>query len=148
MYNTADSQNLINALTSPSNGGVNVNISNPNPQPSQSTAFNNLLGNALLQPKHTVQQVNDEREIYAIPMGVNSSDFILHAGKPLIYFVATDNSGNKTSIIPFDIQQHIQEPEPTMQDVKAIEERLEEKFNNFKGEISDLISRKLEEALK
>ena len=148
MYNTTDSQNLINALTSPSTGGVNVNISNPNPQPSQGTAFNSLLGNALLQPKHTVQQVNDEREIYSIPMGVNSSDFILHAGKPLIYFVATDNSGNKTSVIPFDIQQHIQEPEPTMQDVKAIETRLEERLNSFKEEISDLISQKLEEALK
>lgn len=147
MYDSTNSQNLLNALTSPSPGGVNVNISNPNPSPSQSAAMN-LFSNALLQPKHTVQQVNDERGIYSIPMGVNSSDFILHAGKPIIYFVATDNSGNKTSIIPFDIQQHIQEPEPTMQDVKAIEAKLDEKMNNFKNEISEMISKKLDEVLK
>ena len=81
-------------------------------------------------------------------MGVDSSDFVLHSTKPLIYFVATDASGNKTSIIPFDIQQHIPEPEPTMQDVKAIESKLEERLNSFKTEISDLVSAKLEEALK
>ena len=148
MYNSPNSQELLNALTSPQNtgGGVNVNISNPTTP--QNTTLNNLLGNALLQPRHTVQQINDEKEIYSIPMGVNSSDFILHSGKPLIYFVVTDNSGNKTSIIPFDIQQHIQEPEPTMQDVKAIEARLDEKMNSFKSELSDLISKKIEEALK
>lgn len=126
--------------------GVNVNISNPNPSPS--TALNTLLSNPLLMQKHQVQKVNDEKDIYSVPMGVDSSDFILHAIKPLIYFVATDSSGNKTSIIPFDIQQHIPEPEPTMEDVRAIESRLDNKFNSFKDEISDLISKKLEEALK
>lgn len=111
-------------------------------------SINNLFGNALLQPKHTVQQVKDEKEIYTLPMGVDSSDFVLHATKPLIYFVATDGSGNKTSIVAFDIQQHIPEPEPTMKDVKEIETRLEERFSSFKNEISDLITKKLEEALK
>jgi len=130
--------------------GVNVNISNPNPNLNTPSLpnINNLFSNALLQPKHTVQQVNDEKDIYSIPMGVDSSDFILHTSKPLIYFVATDNSGNKTSIIPFEIKQHIPEPEPTMQDVKAIESRLDEKFSAFKDEISNMISAKLDEALK
>ena len=124
--------------------GVNVNISNP----STPASLNNLFSNSLLQPRHQVQQVNDEKEIYQIVMGVNSSDFVLHATKPLIYFVATDGSGNKTSIVAFDIQQHVPEPEPTMEDVKAIETRLDEKFNILKEEISDLVSKKLEEALK
>lgn len=144
--------NTPNYLQTPNNPGVNVNISNPlappvNPAPTVST-LNNLFANSLLQPKHHVQQVNDEKEIYQIPMGVDSSDFILHATKPLIYFVATDNSGNKTSIVAFDIQQHIPEPEPTMQDVKAVEARFDEKLSSFKDEISELISKKLEEALK
>lgn len=139
--------NTNNYLQTPNNPGVNVNISNPpiNPIPSN---FNNLFANALLQPKHRVAQVSDEREIYSIPMGVDSSDFILHATKPLIYFVATDSSGNKTSVIPFDINQHVPEPEPTMQDVKDIESRFDEKLSSFKDEISTLISQKLEEALK
>ena len=139
----------LNQLTQTPTPGVNVNISNPNPAPTPPTLqFNNLLSNALLQPKHTVQQVSDEKDIYSLPMGVDSSDFVLHSTKPLIYFVATDNSGNKTSIIPFDIQQHVPEPEPTMQDVKDIEARLEDKFNTFKTEISDMISKKLDEILK
>ena len=146
--------NLQNNLTTPAitpSPGVNVNISNPNTQsfPNQTlNSLNNLFSNALLYPKHTVQQINDEKEIYGIQMGIDSSDFILHATKPLIYFVATDSSGNKTSIIPFDIQQHIQDPEPTMQDVKDIEIRLDEKLSSFKNEITDLISKKLEEVLK
>ena len=136
----------INPLTPAS--GVNVNISNPGTVQAQTSAINNLLSNPLLQAKHNVQSVNDEKDIYAVPMGVDSSDFVLHATKPLIYFVATDGSGKKVSIIPFDIQQHIQEPEPTMQDVKAIESRLEERLSAFKNEISDLIAKKLDEALK
>ena len=114
--------------TAPSSG-VNVNISNPST--SSTPSFNSLFSNALLQPKHHVQQVNDERDIYQLAMGIDSSDFVLHATKPLIYFVATDSSGNKTSIIPFDIQKHEVEPEPTIQDVKEIETRLENKFNSF-----------------
>lgn len=131
----------------PPSSGVNVNISNP-PQPQQPNPFNNLFATALIQPKHSVQQVNDEKEIYSIPMGVDSNDFILHATKPLIYFVVTDSSGNKTSITPFEIKQYIPEPEPTMQDVKAIEAKFEERFASFKNEISDMISNKLEEVLK
>ena len=135
--------------TASSSPGVNVNISNPNTQPITPQTLNNIFSsNSLFIPKHVVQQVNDEKDIYNIPMGIDSSDFILHATKPLIYFVATDSSGNKTSVIPFDIQQHIQEPEPTMEDVKAIESRLDEKLSAFKSEIGDLISKKLEEALK
>ena len=126
--------------------GVNVNISNPNPT---GYNFNSLFNNSLLQQRHTVQQVNDEKDIYSIPMGVESSDFILNSSKPLIYFVATDKSGNKTTIIPFDIQQHIQEPEPTMQDVKTtIETRLDERLSSFKDEIAEMISKKIDEALK
>ena len=136
-------------FTQPSQpSGVNVNISNPNPVQNLS----NLFSNALLQPRHTVQQVNDEKDIYAIPMGVDSSDFILNSSKPLIYFVATDSSGNKTTIIPFDIQQHIKEPEPTMQDVKAIESKIEtkidEKLAMLKNEITDMISKKMDKADK
>ena len=141
--------NLLSSQTSPPSG-VNVNITNPLNQtnPYSNTQLQNLFSNSLLQPRHIVQQVSDEKEIYSIPMGVDSSDFILHSTKPLIYFVATDSSGNKTSIIPFDIQQHVSEPEPTMQDVKAIEEKFENRLNIFKTEISDMISTKLEEALK
>ena len=136
-------------FTQPSQpSGVNVNISNPNPVQNLS----NLFSNALLQPRHTVQQVNDEKDIYTIPMGVDSSDFILNSSKPLIYFVATDSSGNKTTIIPFDIQQHIKEPEPTMQDVKAIESKIEtkidEKLAMLKNEIADMISKKMDKADK
>ena len=146
--------NTPNYIQTPNNPGVNVNISNPSISPSVPPVnpapanLNMLFTNSLLQPKHRVAQVNDEKEIYSIPMGVDSSDFILHTTKPLIYFVATDNSGNKTSIVPFDIQQHIPEPEPTMQDVKAVEARFDEKLSSFKEEISTLISQKLEEALK
>lgn len=148
-----DALNTLNSLYSNTGytPGVNVNISNPNPS-SPAPSLNSLFSNSLLQPKHRVQQINDEKEIYSIPMGVDSSDFVLHNTKPLIYFVATDNSGNKTSVIPFEIKQHIPEPEPTMQDVKAIETRLEERLSSFKDEISTLISdklaEKLEEALK
>ena len=81
-------------------------------------------------------------------MGLSSSEFILSAIDPIIYYVETDANGNKVKVIPFDIQQHVQEPEPTMQDVKAIETRFEEKFNTFKDEITSLISSKIEEALK
>ena len=119
-----------------------------NPSTPSVPTFNNMFTSALLQPKHQVVRVNDEKEIYGIPMGVDSSDFVLHNTKPLIYFVATDNSGNKTSIIAFDIQQHIPEPEPTMQDVKAVEDRIDQKLAAFKDEISSIISTKLEEALK
>lgn len=126
--------------------GVNVNISNPSPT---GVNFNSLLSNALLQQRHVVQQVNDEKDIYSIPMGVESSDFILSSSKPLIYFVATDKSGNKTTIIPFDIQQHVQEPEPTMQDVRTtIDTRLDERFSLFKNEMAEMISKKIDEALK
>lgn len=142
----ADFMSNANPLASTS--GVNVNISNPSTIPTQASAINSLLFNPLLQAKHNVQSVNDEREIYTLPMGIDSSDFVLHATKPIIYFVATDGSGQKKSIIPFDITQHIQEPEPTMQDVKAIEDRMEEKFSAFKNEMSDLIAKKLEEVLK
>ena len=133
-------------------GGIN-NVSTPttNTSVASSNPLNALFTNSLLVPKHKVQQVTDEREIYSIPMGTDSSDFILHSTKPLIYFVATDNAGNKTSIIPFDIQQHISEPEPTMQDVRNIENKLEERLSSFKSEISNeisnLITTKLEEAL-
>lgn len=140
--------NTNNYIQTPNNPGVNVNISNPAVSPITPPQLNSLFTNSLLQPKHRVQQVNDEKEIYAIPMGVDSSDFILNATKPLIYFVATDSSGNKTSIVPFEIKQYVPEPEPTMQDVKAIETKLEERLTSFKTEISDLISAKLEEALK
>ena len=149
--------NTPNYMQTPNNPGVNVNISNPSISPISPSAppvnpppvnLNALFSNSLLQPKHRVAQVNDEKEIYSVQMGVDSSDFVLHATKPLIYFVATDSSGNKTSIIPFDISQHIPEPEPTMQDVKAVEARFDEKLSLFKDEISDLISKKLEEALK
>lgn len=136
----------LSSFLNPQPTGVNVNISNPATPAVPS--INNLFGNSLLQPKHRVQQVNDEKDIYQIAMGVDSSDFILHATKPLIYFVATDSSGNKTSVIPFDIQQHIVEPEPTMQDVKNMESRLDQKFDSFKTEMFDLISKKIEEALK
>ena len=136
----------LNSLSQPT-PGVNVNISNPT-APANTNALNNLFSNALLQPKHQVFRVNDEREIYAIPMGIDSSDFVLHNTKPLIYFVATDNSGNKTSIIPFDIKQHVQEPEPTMQDVKDIEARVEERLSSFENKISELISAKISELLE
>lgn len=136
----------LSSFLNPQPTGVNVNISNP-ATPAVPN-INNLFRNSLLQPKHRVQQVNDEKDIYQIAMGVDSSDFILHATKPLIYFVATDSSGNKTSVIPFDIQQHIVEPEPTMQDVKNMESKLEQKFDLFKTEMSELISKKIEEALK
>lgn len=125
--------------------GVNMNM--PSSNTTAVSNINNLFGNALLQPKHRVQQVNDEKEIYQIAMGVDSSDFILHATKPLIFFVATDSSGNKTSIIPFDIQQHVVEPEPTMQDVKNIELKIEKRLDSFKNEMSELITKKIDEAL-
>lgn len=133
--------------------GVNVNISNPTlPTPTPTSisqqTIPNLLTSALLQPKHNSPRINDEREIYSIPMGIDSSDFFIHNTKPLVYFVVTDNVGNKISITPFEIKQYVPEPEPTMQDVKAVESRIEERLSTFKNEISDLITNKLEEALK
>ena len=131
--------------------GVNVNISNPTiptPTPISQQTIPNLLTSALLQPRHNSPRINDEREIYSIPMGVDSSDFFIHNTKPLVYFVVTDNTGNKISITPFKVKQYVPEPEPTMEDVKAVESRFEERFSAFKTEISDLIASKLEEVLK
>ena len=143
MFDLANSNNPLNIPITPS--GVNVNISNPL---NTSPASSNVLSNSLLVPRHIAAQVNDEREIYAVPMGVNSSDWVLHSTKPLIYFVATDQYGNKTSILPFDIAQHVSEPEPTMQDVKNIESHLDDRISSLKDELSQLITTKIEEALK
>ena len=81
-------------------------------------------------PAQQVVQANGKASIDALRMAPNSSVLIMDTTAPIVWLCTSDGLGNVTSM-PYDITQHIEEPQadPLELRLAAVEEQLKEIIN-------------------
>ena len=81
-------------------------------------------------PQQQVLQANGKASIDALKMAPNSSALIMDTTAPIVWLCTSDSLGNVTSM-PYDIAQHIEEPEddPLEKRLESIESQLNEIIN-------------------
>ena len=88
--------------------------------------LNNTL-NTIQPPRREVDRVNGKNGADMFRLAPNSSVLLLDENNPIVWFVKTDGAGYKT-VIPYDIQPHVEERAPDMKDLderlKSFDERL------------------------
>ena len=79
-------------------------------------------------PVYTAAPIHGEHAAWQFPMGPNSEIYLPDDEQDIIWWIRTDNVGNRT-VMPFDINPH-KDPEPLdMNDILTRLSALEEKIN-------------------
>lgn len=79
-------------------------------------------------PVYAANPIHGKDAAWQFPMGPSSEIYLPDADQDLIWWIRTDNMGNRT-VIPFDIMPH-EEPTPiSLEDIMARLDTLEDKIN-------------------
>lgn len=103
---------------------MNWNFNNNNSQ----TPYNYNVFNRMGGPHYELPLMHGRANAEQFPMGPNSQIILPDADNDIVWWIRTDQMGNKT-VTPFAIQLYV---EPTPADINSIEARLaalEEKIN-------------------
>lgn len=101
-----------------------------NPNSNLQTNYNPY--NNWSQPRYTATPIHGVNAAWQFPMGNNSEIYLPDADQDLIWWIRTDNTGNRT-VTPFDVTLH-KDPDPVdynniIERLNNIEERLNAKSN-------------------
>ena len=99
--------------------------------------LNNAYGNMYIGQ---ILKVKGRQGASDFNMGPNSQVFLLNDTGDIIWLVITDELGRKTTIKPYDISEHIEEPQPDlnvlMQRMNDIEQKLGGLIHELTGDTS------------
>ena len=116
-----------------------MNSWSQNPVPNNMMQFNPYTYQKL--PVYNAAPIHGENAAWQFPMGANSEIYLPDAERDIIWWIRTDNNGNR-SVQPFDVSPH-KEPEPVNMEellarLGAVEEWINAKSNksNAKRNVS------------
>lgn len=107
----------------------------------------------LLQPRMQLAQVDGEAGARNLPMGPDSSclaiDRTYKAGL-LVWFIQTDQCGNKITVADYDMTPHVHEEPPDFHKLQSLLESMAAKMDQQTAAVDDLTKRMnvMEDALK
>lgn len=79
-------------------------------------------------PTYHAEPIHGENAAWQFAMGPNSEIYLPDADEDLIWWIRTDQNGNK-NVIPFDVSPHQKKPEIDMNDLAARLAAVEEWIN-------------------
>lgn len=114
----------------------NNNIMNPY------MATMNMYGRQQL-PVYSASPIHGQNAAWQFPMGPNSEIYLPDADQDIIWWIRTDNNGNR-SVQPFDVTPH-KEPEPVNMEnllarLDAVEEWINAKSNKSNAKRSNTVA--------
>jgi len=107
----------------------------------------------LLQPRMQVAQVDGETGARNLPMGPDSSCLAMdrtYKSGLLVWFIQTDQTGNKVTVADYDMTPHVHEEPPDFNKLKSLLESMASKMDQQSAAMEDLTKRMntMEEAFK
>ena len=107
----------------------------------------------LLLPRMQVTQVDGEQGARSLPMGPDSSCLALdksYKGGLLVWFIQTDQSGNKVTVMDYDMTPHVHEAPPDFNKLQSLLESMADKLDQQSAAFDQLTQRvnTMEEAFK
>lgn len=107
----------------------------------------------LLLPRMQVMQVDGEAGARNAAIGPESSCLALdrtYKGGLLVWFIQTDQAGNKTTIADYDMTPHVHEEPPDYNKLQSLMETMAAKLDEQSAAYNELVKRvnTMEEAFK
>ena len=107
----------------------------------------------LLLPRMQVAQVDGESGARSLAMGPDSSCLALdksYKAGLLVWFIQTDQAGNKVTVMDYDMTPHVHEAPPDFNKLQSLMESMAAKLDQQSAAFDDLTKRvnSMEEAFK